>query len=448
MTQFLLKYNHWFIQSRFLISASLLRIGLGIVILYMYLMHYAQRFYLWSNDGIISNDMLSLNLYTISDSNLFFDLIYHLGILFAFLFLLGYKTRLISIINYIFVFSLLERNGIIADGGDNLLRVCLFYLLFANMSAYFSIDASIKRARSKRIKNKSYERGSNVLHNFAVLMCIIQLCILYLTSGLYQVMGSMWNSGTAIYYILQVNEFTRDSLLNQILLKNDYLIVLFTYASILVKISFPFLLFNKKTKYFAMASIIFFHFGIGYSMGLITFSLIMILFELLLINDEEYVRFFAFVKKKINSLSKSLKRMGDSKILQPQKIVVFYDGWCPLCRKTIIMWGRLDTFGLLVFKSFRESEVIEEYKLDKNKVENRMHSIKVSNRRVVEGMDSFIQITKRIPLLWLFLIPMIVVNLIGLGQWSYDLIAKKRNIIPQGERGCNDQSCPVDRNGI
>ncbi|MDA5108508.1 hypothetical protein O3V59_09055 [Brevibacillus thermoruber] len=230
----------WLYREEFLIGASLARIGFGLIILYMYLIHYAQRYLLWSDGGLIDHDTYlaasmkdhAYSLYMFSPSLVYFDLIYHLGIVVIILYLIGWKGRIVSVLNFIFTISLMDRNVLISDGGDNIMRLVLFYLLFANTTAYFSADADAYWRRRPLVEHTMWYKIKAVLHNFAVLFCIINLCIMYLTSGLYQVMGEVWHNGTAVYYILQVDEYSHPFFQN-LILQNDFLIVLSTYASVI-----------------------------------------------------------------------------------------------------------------------------------------------------------------------------------------------------------------------
>ncbi|WP_025151109.1 DCC1-like thiol-disulfide oxidoreductase family protein [Bacillus sp. H1a] len=432
------KATDWLSKERFLIGTSLARISIGFLMLYMYLMHYSQRYYLWGNQGIISNEMTGpTTLYSLSNSNIYFDIIYHIGILLSILFIFGYKTRLVSIINFVFYFSLLERNPMIADGGDNILRVCLFYLLFADMSRHFSIDSNLNNRKKSALRTKI----TNIFHNIACIATIIQISILYLVSGLYQIIGEMWHNGTAIYYIMQVDQFSR-GILTPLISDNTYLIVLFTYLAIIIKIAFPFLLFNKYTKYFIILCIVSFHVGIAYGMGLITFSLTLIVLELIILTDTEYKDIynkFQHIKAKISQKVKPIfLRIGETKTLKTQKIIVFYDGWCPFCKKSVNNLSKIDIFGMLKFYSFRDEQILTNYKLDIIKVEKRIHSKRVDSDELLEGIHSFIQIVKRIPILWPLVLLMYLANAIGLGQKTYDFIANRRKIIPTGS--CTD-SC-------
>lgn len=271
-------------QATFLKGLSLTRIGLGIIILYNYLIVYFQRHFLFGPNGVVGDENIGYSLYNLMSEQWYFELIYHFGIVFAILFTIGYKGRVVSIINYIFVFSFIRQGFLVSDGGDNLLYLILFYLLFANTTAYFSFDSMKKNmVNTESLKYKM----DNLLTNFAVYACVIQICIVYFISALYQVHGEMWFNGTALYYILQTDIFSNAGLAN-LIINNEVLIVAFGYGSILIKLAFPFLLFNKTTKYFAIFFVVTFHVGIAVFMGLITFAATMIVVELLLLTDKEY----------------------------------------------------------------------------------------------------------------------------------------------------------------
>lgn len=110
-------------------------------------------------------------------------------------------------------------------------------------------------------------------------------------------MGEYWQNGTAIYYILQVDEFNLPWL-TDLIISSDILIVFITYSTVLLQIAFPFMLLNKLTKYIALSLIVPLHLGIAFTMGLITFSLTMILIDTILISDEDYMKGYTFFKEK------------------------------------------------------------------------------------------------------------------------------------------------------
>jgi len=438
------KFYIFMSQERFLKGASLARIGLGLIILYNYIIVYFQRNVLYGPNGILGDNSINYSLYNLFPSQWYFELLYHAGMFFAFLFIVGYKGRIVSIINYILTLSFIRQGFLMTDGGDNLMYLLLFYLLFADTTAYYSWDAAKKKQKNR--SSFSYQLR-NIFHNFAIVACIIQVCILYFISGLYQVKGDMWSNGTALYYIMQTDIFA-NPYLTSIALSNDTIMVLVTYASILIKLAFPFLIINKRTKYFAVISIVFFHLGIGIFMGLVTFSLTMIIAELLLFTDEEYEKFSKLTKDMKNKIfSKQIKlqftnnKEKEDMLVKSKKVIVLYDGWCPLCIKSVNNLKRFDLFNSIEFLSFRDSKILKKYNTDIQTLEKRMHSFN-SKGKANQGIDAFIQIIQRMPLLWILLPFLYIAKILGFGQHLYDYIASKRKIIPVGQ--CNDKECNIN----
>ena len=294
-------------KKHMLVGASLIRIAFGFIILYNYAINYFQRHFLWGANGVIGFNatpvedipLSAFSLYNFSSSTVYFDVVFHLGIFFAILFFIGYKGRVVSIVNFLFVWSLMIRNNIILDGGDNVSRILLVYLLFVNTTAYFSVDAMRKNKKGLDASQQSSATDfslRNLLHNLGVLACMAQVCIMYFTSGLHKATGELWQNGTALYYVLQVEEFTHP-FFRDLLLSNDLFFVIGTYMAVIAQLAFPFLLFNKFTKYIAMAALISMHLGIAVIMGLISFSFIMIANQLLFLTDKEYAAIAAQLAK-------------------------------------------------------------------------------------------------------------------------------------------------------
>lgn len=284
-----LKLKNYLEIEHYLIGASVLRIGFGFHIVYSYLVHLFQRNYIWGPEGILPLKILNIDsknvwsLYKFSNNELYFNIIFFLGLLIAILYLVGFQTRITGILNFIFIWSLYERNPFTLDGGNNVLSICLFFLMFANVSEYFSVKSKYNKIK----KNKHL----NIIHNFAVYACIAQLCILYFFSGLFKAQGNMWINGTALYYILHVEEYTLPSIAHFIY-NNPYLMVIGAYSAIISQIAFPFLIWNKYLKWPLLIGSIGFHISIALLMGLVQFGIAMIALDLLLIKDVEYKKIY------------------------------------------------------------------------------------------------------------------------------------------------------------
>ncbi|MFD2639142.1 thiol-disulfide oxidoreductase DCC family protein [Piscibacillus salipiscarius] len=135
---------------------------------------------------------------------------------------------------------------------------------------------------------------------------------------------------------------------------------------------------------------------------------------------------------------KLISKSGDDPVRQ---IVVLYDGWCPFCKESIKRFKRLDWFKRIEFLSFRDSEYVDIFNLDIQKLENRIHSIKSHSHEIEDGIYCINRICKNTPLLWLMVPFLTLASFIGLGQKTYDWIARRRTIIPTGQ--CDSSTCEM-----
>lgn len=281
-------------QEQYRIGASLFRIGAGLTILYQYLITYYYRHVLYGPDGIVPYDWFvqqlhqsgSFSLYALDASPLVFEAIFHLGIVITILWVLGWHTRMMTALTWVFLWSLHQRNPTLWDGGDNLVQIVLIYTFFANLGAACSMDAATRR--SQRRPDAAAQQALALLHNAAVLAAAIQLCLVYGSAGLYKVQGELWRNGTALYYILRVGEFAWTGW-GAIIIQHSILITILTYGTVVFQVSFPFLFFrHRATRRLALVVGISFHLGIGLVMGLMSFAAFLISIELMLIPDGDY----------------------------------------------------------------------------------------------------------------------------------------------------------------
>ncbi len=66
----------------------------------------------------------------------------------AIAFLVGWRTRAATAAQWVFVWSLFERNPALLDGGDNLLRLVLVFMLLIDAGSHLSVD--VRRAGHAR----------------------------------------------------------------------------------------------------------------------------------------------------------------------------------------------------------------------------------------------------------------------------------------------------------
>jgi hypothetical protein len=168
------------------------------------------------------------------------------------------------------------------DGGDNIATLALLYMI-GILPAGAGADRGSLRAW---------------IHNLAVLAVIIQVCIVYFVAGFMKIQGETWHNGTALFLISQVEWFSTPSTRGAF--AHPVIATAGAYSTMLFQIWFPLALFSRfKLAFVAVAML--FHIGIAVTMGLLTFSIVMVGADLSVIDDGEY----ADLKRRVASFRRA-----------------------------------------------------------------------------------------------------------------------------------------------
>jgi hypothetical protein len=115
------------------------------------------------------------------------------------LLMLGYRVRLMAILNYILLLSVHERDVFVLTGADTMMRAMAFWLMFAPIGQHYSLDAL-------RRKSQSYPQESSA---FALPIRLLQwqLITVYICTSYLKMIGSIWMNGETLNYVLQLDTF-------------------------------------------------------------------------------------------------------------------------------------------------------------------------------------------------------------------------------------------------
>lgn len=236
----------------------------------------------------------------------FFWLWYTAATLLAAAFIVGWRTRTVTPLLFIFYTAINAQNTPISDGGNYFIRIMLIYLIFVDLSRRWSLDAK-RRERDSRIETQS----GTVLHNLGLCLVVAQLCIVYFEAGMYKVQGTLWQNGTAIYYPLNSEAYGVFPLLSTILTSSTWFTAAATYFTVLIQIAFPFMLFNRVTRRIALLGILAMHLGIAVVMGLPFFSGIMASADAVLVSGATWTTLVAWCGYKLRwALKAARKRLS------------------------------------------------------------------------------------------------------------------------------------------
>lgn len=277
-------------------TLAVVRIGFGAITVLFLLVNMPVRDRIWGPNSSYPWELFAQtaiesgqpSLFLLSPSSLWSDALYLALLAAAVLFTLGWGGRTTTIVFYVLLWSLQVRNPLATNGGDNLVRILLVYMIFTQATAHLSLDAL--RARRRAALGRPPRRRTTigtVAHNAALIACVAQVCVLYFTSSLYKVQGDMWQNGTALYYVLRTAEYNSWPELTALIYQSPFVVVGATYAAVLVQLFLPFVLLNRTLKAVLLPAVMGMHVAIGILMGLPFFSATMIVADLFLVGDRD-----------------------------------------------------------------------------------------------------------------------------------------------------------------
>lgn len=286
------------------IGFSVLRVLFGVAMLIVLVPSYADRHYLWGAGAWWVDPEADrrgwwepLRMLFPKDNALVFDLSFHVLLALAILFVVGFQTRWVTPVLLVFWVGLSTNSTLLGNGGDTLMRIVLFFVVFADLSRHGSVDAWLRRRggiRPSRLAGRMPTWVPTWLgiwtHNTVLILCVFQILLVYLVSSLLKFQGEEWLNGTAIYYALSIEQFHVLPALSQLAWQSAPVVALATWAALWVQMLFPVLILWKPTRYAAVLVITGMHLSIAILLGLWPFSLAMIALDLLLVRDGSWNR--------------------------------------------------------------------------------------------------------------------------------------------------------------
>jgi hypothetical protein len=165
---------------------------------------------------------------------------------------------------------------LIAWGTWNLYKIDF---LFSNGSDYILlmlVFLAIPMSSYPRSKNESLFFVQKVAHNTGLVLCQIQVALVYLLSGLDKIQSEMWQTGDAIHYVSKLTFLTNPHLAH-LLGPGDLLPFLIAWFTILFELNFVILIWLKEFRGFVLLAGVVFHLAIAIFLSLPDFGLIMLI---------------------------------------------------------------------------------------------------------------------------------------------------------------------------
>lgn len=306
-------------------TLALFRIGLGLCILADLASRARDLTAHYSDQGVLPRaDLIVLghkasSLHMISGSPWAQALLFFAAGCAAVALIVGVWTRLATFASWIMLGSLIARNTIVVQGGDNLLLLLLFWSLFLPLGARYSIDAAVNRTPD----------AASSYWSMATTALLVQVMALYFFSALLK-SGPEWiPDGTAIAYALHLDFFaTPFGVWLRGFPSVTYGLTLYVWY---LELLAPLLIFSplwfRSFRWLMVVGLATLHIAIAACMNVGLFPLINLVALSPFLPPAVWNWFQGWIDRR-----------------QGQGVTIYYDGDCEFCRKTCLI---LQTFLLL-----------------------------------------------------------------------------------------------------
>lgn len=255
-------------------SLAVGRILFGLVILSDLFWRAQSLFAHYTDGGVLPRDVLTdhysqwlVSLHAASGSIIWEGALFIVAGVFAVMLILGYRTRLATIVSWVLLISLQNRNPLLLQGGDVLLRLGLFWAIFLPWGMRYSIDAI--RSKTQIVQNR--------LLSIPSLIFMLQLALVYWCNVASKTDTAWHSAGNAGMLALMIDQFVTP--FGKWLRQSPALVTLGTHAVLLLERFGSMLLFtpifNGPIRTIIVLALIVMHFSFGAALTIGTFPWIM-----------------------------------------------------------------------------------------------------------------------------------------------------------------------------
>ena len=403
----------WF-QSRSTSPLEITRIGVGAALLVNYGLASPYLFLFWGDEGWMPRALLFDGTVDPWSQSVFFYftapwqwVAFHAIFLFSCAaFIAGWRTSWVKWIVLVGQISYAYRDPVLAYGVDQVLGSLLFILCLAPVGRAMSLDR-VRAVRAAKRSNleATLPRYASPWAGACIRLMQFQMAVLFFYSATKKLRGDEWWNGDSIWSVVANIDFYNRVLLD-VLASHYWLVNVATYLTILIEISYPFLIWQRATRPYLLAAAIFLHLLFATIMGMPYFSFVMIMGHMSFIRPEWLAHFGAWWKQS----------MGDMEMI--------YDGRCGFCVRSMQWFLAFDGLAQIKVRDFRSnpSPVVSDAQMEK-----ALYLV-LPDGRALPGFEAYRYVVPRVPGLW-WQVPFFYVPVFSrlIGRPLYNWIAANRS---------------------
>lgn len=387
-----------------------MRVGLGLALIIDLITRLPDVFAMYSDWGVVPRvDILSfwsstsyVSVHLLSGSVWLQTILLLVQIVLAVFLVIGYRTRLATILSWFLLISLHFRLPIVLNGGDLLFRMLLFWGMFVPWGRYLSLDVALGRV--KEIKTVNVPK----LLSIGGIGLMLQGALMYFFTGILK-NGMEWQTEfSAIYYALSHDQFVTG--IGEWMLNFPELLHYLTAFVVYLEIVGPILLFIPifTARIRILVFFLLLVMQIGMNAGMHNFGLFGFLSVIALL---PYLpdRFFNWFGK----VARSLGRRAS--------IEIFYDTNCSFCQRLSAMIPRV-----LFIHSSTVSPASVDAEVEKKMLEENSWVVRIGGKKMYTSFDGVVVLVRHSPLFCIFTSILQLPGIYDIGEYLYRLVARKR----------------------
>ena len=224
--------------------------------------------------------------------------------------MLGYHSRVATVVVFVLLVSLRRRNPWMMNSGDSLLRHMGFFLMLAPSGAALSID------RWRRARDRFWELPRRA--PWALRLIQIQVSFVYLFTVWAKARSVEWLDGTAVFSSLRVGDLTRFEVP---WLWSEPLVIgnLLAYGTLAVELALAVLIWNRRARPWVIGAGIALHLFIEIAFALGFFATVIFVSYLSFVPEDTGERWLLRVRGWLGSRSGRLRHLAEpSPSLEPE----------------------------------------------------------------------------------------------------------------------------------
>jgi predicted DCC family thiol-disulfide oxidoreductase YuxK len=322
--------------------------------------------------------------------------------------MLGWQTRIVKWLVLIGHISYDNRNPSLMYGADAIVACLLVILCLAPVGRALSWDRVRQVHLAKRRNLDLTARVPPYVSRWAFActrLMQLQMAVLFFFSAVGKLEGQDWLNGDAVWQVFVSNDYYNGFMLD-LFASHFWLANVATYGTILIEIAYPFLVWQRATRPYALAGAVFLHLQFALFMNLYYFSFVMIVGHMSFLRRTWLMQLGQWWKR----------RMGGMEMI--------YDGTCGFCKRSMAWLLAFDGLSQIDIRDFRTdpSPVVSDDKMLK-----ALYAV-LPDGRALPGFEAYRYVVPRVPGLW-WLIPFFYVPVFSrlIGHPVYNWIAANRS---------------------